>query len=840
MDNLNWNQVETIVDEALKLPEDEQQPFVEEQCSDKPELKSRVTTLLESIWDSEGWLENPESYKEGFYGDIAEDVDNLSDQRSLIGQKVGSYTILEKIGEGGMGSVYLAERNGDQFEHRVAIKIVREEQASESNIKRFEQEQRILAGLHHPGIAQLYDGGVTKEGSPYIIMEYVDGIPIDAYSKQQQCTVNQQIDLFKEILEAVRYAHENLIIHRDLKPANILVDQEGRIKILDFGISKLMEEENSQVLTQTGDRLLTPRYAAPEQIKEERITTSTDLYSLGLLFYSLLAGQGPFDFEDCSQYEVEKCITEKQPPKSSKRTNSSAISNKLSGDLDAILLKALRKEPSHRYRTAAEFMDDLENYQHQRPVTARADNSRYRTKMFFKRHKSGITIATIILLLTIGFTAFYSWNITKERNRAELEAQKSENIAQFLTNLFEANNPEQSRGEDVTARELLQRGRKRTDQIEDGALKADMLQTIGVAYLNMSLRDSSKKILDKAEKLIKKVHGENSLEYAGVAFYAAKSRMVEGIAALPYAKKSHQIRRDKLGTLNENTIRSQLKVGQVFDYADKQDSAKYYIDHALEQIKSSEKPNIRLLQKAQGSLATIYNRLGEFDKSRMLYIDLISEEKNKVSVDSLNLADYYHNISTTYIRQHKVKDALPYAKKSVAISESMLGTSHHKTLQTRNNLAGIYSDIGNMERFKELSEQNINYTIQKYGDYHSKTYSAFIAYGLQLTIKKEFEAAEKSIRKALSVSREVFGKDSPTFNNTRAYLAAIFNFKGQKEQSNKLYEETYSQMQQQADSFNHLNRRQIRFLLRLYKSLDPSNSKRIKAYSSLIEEQGNP
>ncbi|MBN2733087.1 MAG: serine/threonine protein kinase, partial [Balneolaceae bacterium] len=441
MSDINWEKVETIIDQALDLPAEERKRFVDNQCGENQQLKSEVTLLLESIFDSEGWLEDPQDYKKDFYEEISDDVDLLSTNQPLIGKQVGAYAIREKIGEGGMGTVYRAERTGGKFDHQVAIKIIRQGHNTHKNIRRFRREQHILAGLNHPNIARLFDGGITDDGFPYIIMEHVSGTPIDNYCKANNCSINKKIALFEQVLEAIRYAHENLVIHRDLKPGNILIDEDGNVKLLDFGISKLLEEEEDTTLTQTGARLLTPRYAAPEQIRQENTTTATDLYALGIVFYQLLTGGQPFNLEDLSQYEMEQVILKQEASKPSSKVDDPALQKKLKGDLDAIALKAIRKEPGQRYRVANEFLDDLNNYQNNIPVSARDDSFKYRSQKFFKRYKQSVAVAVAMVSLIFAFAGFYTFKITEERNQAQLEAQKAQEVTNFLTDMYRASNP---------------------------------------------------------------------------------------------------------------------------------------------------------------------------------------------------------------------------------------------------------------------------------------------------------------------------------------------------------------------------------------------------------------
>jgi serine/threonine-protein kinase len=305
MDSKNWEIVEEIVDTALSLPEHKRASYINRQCAEQPDLKLQVTELLQSIDDSEGFLDQFTSYKDQLLTDFNNEIDNIDSDSSLIGEKIGAYEITELLGHGGMGSVFLAERKDGSFNHKVALKLIRRGMDTPGNVARFQRERSILANLNHPNISRLYSGGVTDDGLPYLIMEYIDGMPLNTYCKHHNCTFNERLELLHTVCQTVQYAHNNLVIHRDLKPENILVTKEGSIKILDFGIAKLLEPEatNETVFqTRPSSRILTLGYAAPEQVTNKAITLATDTYALGVLFYTFLTERHPFDLKKKKHY----------------------------------------------------------------------------------------------------------------------------------------------------------------------------------------------------------------------------------------------------------------------------------------------------------------------------------------------------------------------------------------------------------------------------------------------------------------------------------------------------------------------------------------------------------
>lgn len=319
MDKREWEQIESIVDGALERHGKERMAYINDQCGDNKQLKKQVTEYLNAIEQSIGFLENDDVQKGLLIDDFIKDPNTPAS--SLIGEVIGNYKITKLIGYGGLGSVFLAKRADGKFQHQVALKVLRRGMDTPKNISRFQLKREILAELSHPNIAQLYDGGVTEDGLPYLIMEYIDGTPIDNYCNQQKLSLKQRLSLFEEICDAVQYAHNNLIIHRDLKPANIMVTETGVVKILDFGISKLIREDTGHTTSQTQEshQMLTPGYAAPEQLSQQSITTAIDNYALGGLLYKLLTGVTLFDLKDKSRSEIKSIITGKNPSLPSKR-----------------------------------------------------------------------------------------------------------------------------------------------------------------------------------------------------------------------------------------------------------------------------------------------------------------------------------------------------------------------------------------------------------------------------------------------------------------------------------------------------------------------------------------
>ncbi|MEP6900191.1 MAG: serine/threonine-protein kinase, partial [Actinomycetota bacterium] len=440
MDLAKLKQIEEILDEVLEIPNTERRAWLHKSCP--VELREEIESLMIFDSDSENFLKTPALDK----------VDLLFGNGNLKDKQIGNYKIVREIGHGGMGVVFLAERADETFQKQVAIKVVKHNFAERETLRRFQIERQILANLEHPHIAQLLDGGATEENLPYLVMEYVEGLPLLEFCRHHDLDVKAQLVLFQKICSAVQYAHQHLVIHRDLKPSNILVTNSGEPKLLDFGISKLINTEADATQTQTDFRAFTPDYASPEQIRGDRVSTATDIYSLGVILYELLTDARPFKSDSKNIGEIAQAICENEPTKPSDvatrqhgntaedqirptKTQKSKTEEKkeirktqiakrksLKGDLDNIILTALRKEPNRRYASVKDFSEDIGNYLNGMPVKARPNTFFYRSEKFIKRNRAASVVATLLVLSLIGGIITTAWQARiarQERDRTE-------------------------------------------------------------------------------------------------------------------------------------------------------------------------------------------------------------------------------------------------------------------------------------------------------------------------------------------------------------------------------------------------------------------------------------
>jgi serine/threonine protein kinase len=466
MESAEWHRVKVLFDEALKREPNQRSAFLDEACAGNAGLCAEVVSLLASFEGAGNFIEPPRPDRTPEHPP-ERPVENMRTRR------VGPYQLLRQIGHGGMGTVYLATRADEQYQKRVAVKVVRAGLETREIVRRVQQERQMLAALDHPNIVKLLDGGTTDEGLPFLVMDYVEGTPIDQYCDVHRLSTTERLQLFLNVCAAVQYAHQNLLVHRDLKPSNIVVTPTGVPKLLDFGIAKLLRPEFSPVaaaVTQTAERPMTLEYASPEQIRGEPITTSTDVYALGVMLYELLTGHSPYRVKTFAPLELERAVCDQEPEKpstavtrteeregldgaaarplplkvisESREGTPEKLQKRLSGDLDMIVLMALRKEPQRRYASVEQFAEDLRRHLTGLPVRARKDTVGYRTSKFLTRHKVGVSAAALVVLTLLAGIVSTSWEAAvarRERARAERRFNDVRNLANaFLFDFYNA------------------------------------------------------------------------------------------------------------------------------------------------------------------------------------------------------------------------------------------------------------------------------------------------------------------------------------------------------------------------------------------------------------------
>jgi len=534
-----------LYDEAMTLEAERRLDFVAKACGEDHALRERLVSLLTSERSS-----SSDSYEHSTW--IGAAPASLMDAELPPGHMIGRYRVVKTLGRGGMGVVYLAERADEEFEQRVAIKVVADRAVSTRISARLRSERQILAGLNHPNIARLIDGGTTENGSPFLVMEYVEGERIDDYVKDRELGVRQRLMLFQQVCAAVQYAHTQLVIHRDIKPTNILVTKDGTPKLLDFGIAKLLganTEIRSTDLTLVHERVMSPEHASPEQVRGDPVTTASDVYALGVLLYILLTDRKPFYFGGASLGQIERAILHETPPKPSAiletpASRTAVISQVISaqelrGDLDTIVMKAMHKDPTQRYQTVAALAEDIANHLASRPIRARPDSLAYRAGKFWRRNRFALVTTAVAAVLLIGMTIFYTLRLAAERDVAERERLTAQRVSQFMTEVFRVANPSETRGNTVPVREVLDAAvqRIREDLGEEPRVRIELMRKMAQAYIGIGLWRSAEALLADAVEHARAALGPQSIELA---------RTLTTLASLHHRRGDFDAARDAL------------------------------------------------------------------------------------------------------------------------------------------------------------------------------------------------------------------------------------------------------------------------------------------------------
>jgi serine/threonine-protein kinase len=508
-----WSEIDRLLDQALDVAPGDRAGWLDQVCAGDAALRDRLEALLRADAAAQRFLELDAPR---YAAPLLADVDAESPGESLV----GSYRLVRELARGGMGVVYLAERADGLFEQRVALKLIKRGMDSDEIHRRFLAERQILARLTHPHIARLLDGGISAQGQPYFALEYVDGETITAHAQERSLGIDERLRLFLDACDAVRYAHQNLVVHRDLKPSNILVTADGEVKLLDFGIAKLLDPgvAGDTGLTETGVRVMTPDYGAPEQLMGRPVTTATDVYALGAVLYELLSGRRAHRFEHRTPVDIERVVCQIEPDPPS-QVAPEARRRRLRGDLDVIVLTAMRKEPERRYQTVEQLAGDIRRHLDGLPVAARRDTRRYRAAKFVGRHRLGFAASAAVVLALVAGLAGTVWQGLRAAERARIataEAAKHQAVRDFLVDLFQASDPEHSQGRDVTARELLDQSRHGMDSTLAGqpAIRAELLTVLGTVHRSLGLYAPADTLLGQAVALTGSLPGDVDAELA--------------------------------------------------------------------------------------------------------------------------------------------------------------------------------------------------------------------------------------------------------------------------------------------------------------------------------------
>jgi tetratricopeptide (TPR) repeat protein len=687
-----WETIDRVFAEALERPVGERERFVAEASGDDAEIADQVHALLRSHDEAPIMLgESATAFAEPLLERFAEEpMESVSPAR-----RIGPYRVLREIGRGGMGSVYLAERE-DQFRRQVAVKVVRRGMDTDEILLRFRYERQILAALEHPNIARLYDGGVADDGLPYLVMEYVEGRPITGYCADERLGLDARLRLFRTVCQAVQFAHQNLVVHRDVKPSNILVTGDGTPKLLDFGIAKLLTPDPGDAAphTRTGVRILTPEYAAPEQIRGGAITTATDVYALGVLLYELLTGSRPIALEGKGPYEAEQAVLEQEPMRLSAAPGVPArLRRRLRGDLDSIARRAVEKDPQRRYQSALELLEDVDRHLAGLPVRARRSTLGYRLRSYVRRHRAGLATAAAFLALAAGFATVYNVRVTRERDRARAEASKATATTEFVTGLFAGADPDESPGDTLDVFDLLKRGAGRltTSEVAEPEVLATLQATLGRLYLELGDYPQARPLLDSAVVLRRALHGPEHEEVGRALRDAAQVRTLMGDypAADSLYRQAVAVQRRRLGEGHREVAVTLNYLADMLAQSGRADSAEPLFRQALAILEAAPGDERGEIAMSKFGLGVVKRYQGRFDQAEPLFREVLQLRRALYGNEQTDVAVTLNDLGILYLETGRYDSAEATLKESLAIRRKLFGNRHREVAQGLNNLAFV-------------------------------------------------------------------------------------------------------------------------------------------------------
>ncbi|MEO6011444.1 MAG: serine/threonine-protein kinase [Vicinamibacteraceae bacterium] len=709
IDTRRWQRASRLLDQALDLPHQQLDTWLGELRASDSDAAADVEALL---------LEHRQLNDEGFLDGGMPSIDV-----PLTGVTLGGYTLVSPIDQGGMGSVWLAERSDGRFQGRAAVKLLNASLLGREGEARFRREGTVLAKLTHPHIARLIDAGVSRAGQPYLVLEYVDGQHIDRYCDDHRLGVEERIRLFLDIQAAVAHAHANLIVHRDLKPSNVLVGADGQVKLLDFGIAKLLgNDEAISMLTREGGVALTPKYAAPEQVTAGPITTATDVYTLGVLLFELLTGHHPTGLAAGSPLEFVKAITVGKTMRLSaaalgddtrlaaeraeqRATTPERLQRVLRGDLETIVAKALKSNPEERYASVAEFAEDLRRVLEHQPITARPDTLRYRATKFGQRHWRPLAAALGALVVLVAVVVFYTQRLQSERDRARQEADKASRVSELLTSVLIGADPYRNPDStEQTVQGLLDRAAERTGALEgQPEVQTQMFAIIGRTFQRMGLSEK----------------------------------------ALPLLQRALALGRRSLG------------------------------------------PEHVQLAQSLNNLGVLHREMGHAGQAEPLLREAVEMRRHVLGARHPDVAITLVELSRVLAEQGRVEEAEPLSREALAIRREVFGDEHRETATSKRDLGLNLMRRGDLAGAEPLLRENVDTTVRLLGPAHPNSASAMATMAQLLEAKGDLAGAEPFAEQAAEANRRTFGPDAEEYAQMLSQLSGTLELLGRLDEAER-------------------------------------------------------
>ncbi len=829
-----WQRLASLLDDVLELDARARGPFLDAACAGDTALRAEIDALVAADEEAGGFLDDSAA---DFAATLLEDLERAAGERltdeAERREPVGPYRIVRALGQGGMGTVYLAERADGQFEQQVALKLIRPGMDRREILRRFLQERQILARLQHPNIARLLDGGVTDDGQPYFAMEYVEGEPITAYCDAHRCSVEDRLRLFLDVAEAVAFAHRNLVVHRDLKPSNILITEDHRaeahVKLLDFGIAKLLHKDDAEetlIETQMGLRVMTPEYAAPEQARGDAVTTATDIYALGVVLYELLSGHRPYAFTLRSAMEMERVICGTEPPRPSaiaareeavRRSNGTTetirpeavaaargttperLRRHLAGDLDTIILKALRKEPALRYASAEALVDDLRRHLDGQAVEAHRGSVGYRARKFVRRHRVGVAAAVGAVVLLLVGVAGTLW----QARLVSREAARTEAALEFTLGLFDVANPALGRADTLTVREMLDLGTARLDELAgQPAVLAEVTARWGDIYLGLGDFEPAQQLLAWSADLRRAVYGDGHEEVAVALHLLGRVALDRSDfdQAERLGREAVALRQQTLGERHPETAASLGLLAQILhrkgDYAE----SEQLFGQALGLSRSAYGDEHEQVAAVLNDFALLRRTQGRLDEAEALAREALAIRHAVLGDEHLDTATSTNNLAVILRKRDRLDEAEALYRQVLAFDRKRLGTGHPNLATVTSNLAGVLRERGRYAEADSLYRWVLASDLASFGP--ESRYVAMSTHHLAgvLSLRGDYDEAERLEREALGVYLRLHGEGHPHVAASTAALADVLSAQGETAAATALYDQAVAVLRAAPDA----------------------------------------
>ena len=734
---------------------------------------------------------------------------------------IGPYRLVQMVGTGGMGEVWRAEQTAP-FHRTVALKLIKAGMDTRAVVARFESERQALALMEHPNIAKVFDAGATPEGRPYFVMEYVPGLSITGYCDKHRLSIRDRLLLFTQVCEGVQHAHQKAIIHRDLKPSNVLVsevDQKPVPKIIDFGLAKATGPRLSQatMYTEAGGVVGTPDYMSPEQANssERNIDTRTDVYSLGVILYELLVGVLPFRSqgggltpsileklradEPTLPSSKIKALGESSEESAEKRQEEpKSLRRHLRGELDWIVMKALEHDRSRRYGSPSELAADIQRYLNDEPVLAGPPSTTYRASKFVRRHRFGVAVAAAALILLVAFAvtmALQARRIAKERDRANREAAASERVADFMTQMFKVSDPGETRGNSVTAREILDKASKDVDSglVNDPQLQAQMMNTMGTVYENLGLFGQAEPLLRHALEIRRRILGNSNKDTLKSMYQLSEVLTWKGNAAEAekLCRESFEGRKTVLGLENRDTLTSMNWLVWILFIEGQYPEAEKLARQTVETTRRALGTQDKVTLSAMGRLGVILTEERKLPEAEAIQREGVEVRKRALGAEHPDTLAATSNLATLLHAEGKFAESEKLNRDALPVWQRVFGTENAKTLMVVENLAIDVKDQGRYAEAEKLDRGALEIEVRTFGPDNRSSLITMTNLAETLAQEGKYSEAEQLLRQAADGKRRTMGPEHPSVFYSLDTLGNVLKKEKRYAESEKVYRQVF-------------------------------------------------